>query len=397
MHLFVVDLGTPFYWMFLLGTVVVLTVLARPEWRRIAWPIIDVAFVSLIAAWWVGALAIAYGLAIHGAAVAAERSGSRVGRRLALGGGGAVVATLFLLHKLRGEPGWAGASSPLVLFATAVGFSYVALRSVERLRAGVDGAAAGARWFDTLSYLFPFHMLAAGPIQSWTGFWRDRQLSEPPSGGVLDAVDRIVHGLFKKFVLARAIELTLLTGFTAPWSYQLLEVQIYYLWVYLDFSAYSDLAVGAGRLLGAATPENFNRPLGARNIIAFWERWHISLSSFVRRKVFIPVQLAAMRRTGGRHALAIASLAFAISFVLVGLWHGLSWRFLIWGVLHATALIVCNLYQRLVVAPRGARAVAEYMANPFYRAAATVMTFEFVAFSLAFIVHPATAFLDRAR
>ena len=123
----------------------------------------------------------------------------------------------------------------------------------------------------------------------------------------------------------------------------------------------------------------------------------MSLSAFVRRNVFIPVQLAAMRRSGGRDALVIASMAFAVSFVLVGMWHGLSWRFLIWGVMHAAALIVCTLYQRLVVAPRGAQAVAAYMANPLYRAAATVITFEFVAFSLAFIVHPATAFLDRAR
>jgi membrane protein involved in D-alanine export len=397
MHLFVIDLGTPFYWVFLLVSVAVLTVIARPEWRRVAWPIVDLAFVSYIGAWWIGALALTYSLLIHGAAVAAERSRTRMTRRWAVAAAGAVVAALFAVHKLRGEVPWAGSTSPLALFATVVGFSYVALRSVERLRAGVDGAAAGACWFDTLSYLFPFHMLAAGPIQSWVGFWRDRQVPDLPSGGVLDAVERIVHGLFKKFVLARAIELTLLTGFTAPWPYQLLEVQIYYLWVYLDFSAYSDLAVGAGRLLGANTPENFDRPLSARNIVVFWARWHMSLSDFVRRNVFIPVQLAVMRRTGGRHALAIASLAFGVSFVLVGLWHGLSWRFLAWGVMHAVALILCNLYQRLVVAPRGTVAGTAYLANPVYRALATAMTFEFVAFSLAFIVHPATAFLDRVR
>ena len=85
-------------------------------------------------------------------------------------------------------------------------------------------------------------------------------------------------------------------------------MQLNYLWLYLDFSAYSDIAVGVGRLMGVATPENFNRPYLARNMIDFWERWHISLSLFIRRNMFIPIQLALMRRTDGRRPLLVASV-----------------------------------------------------------------------------------------
>ncbi len=76
----------------------------------------------------------------------------------------------------------------------------------------------------------------------------------------------------------------------------------FYLWLYLDFSAYSDITVGAGRLMGVATPENFNRPYVARNLVDFWDRWHISLSRFIYRNVFTPVQLFLLRRAGPQRA-----------------------------------------------------------------------------------------------
>ena len=146
------------------------------------------------------------------------------------------------------------------------------------------------------------------------------------------ATERIANGLFKKYVLAQGLEALLLTGFHAHGAYTILEIQLTYLWLYLDFSAYSDIAVGIGRLIGVATPENFNRPYLARNVIDFWERWHISLSMFIRRNVFIPIQLTLMRRTSGRAPLWIASFAFVVSFLLCGLWHSLSWVWVAWGL-----------------------------------------------------------------
>jgi alginate O-acetyltransferase complex protein AlgI len=392
-----IDLAAPFFWLFLGSMVLLLTPLVQISLRRGVLAAANLAFITILLGG-MGAAAVLLGcLLLHGAERFAVRpSPWRWLQALALSVLGAALAALFYFHKtgawpLPGLPVPAGTRALL----TGLGFSYLALRIVEYLRAGAEGKTQGADVIDLIRYLLPFHMLAAGPIQSWEEF--RKQAVVPASlraQEVLAALERIVHGLFKKFVLARAIEIALLTGFRGPWQHQLLEVQFYYLWIYLDFSAYSDIAVGAGRLLGVATPENFANPLGARNIIAFWERWHISLSSFIRRNVFLPIQLNLMRTTDGAHALRAASLGLFVAFLLCGIWHGISPLFLLWGLLHALAVILCNAYRHLLSARLGRKGVKQYLEQPLFRILSTALTFEFVAFSLAFLVHPATRLLE---
>src|SRR5262249_48358829 len=158
------------------------------------------------------------------------------------------------------------------------------------------------------------------------------------------------------------------------------------------FSAYSDIAVGVGRMIGVATPENFNRPYLARNMVDYWERWHISLSHFIRRNIFFPVQLALMRSTDGRHPLAITSVAFLVSFLLCGLWHNIGWNWLAWGAYHAFGLIVRNLHQHLLLKKLGRKGLNRYNANPWIRALGIALTFEYVAFSLVLVTYPWSLF-----
>jgi membrane protein involved in D-alanine export len=99
-----------------------------------------------------------------------------------------------------------------------------------------------------------------------------------------------------------------------------------------------------------------------------------------------------MRWTHGRWQIWVASVAYMLAFVLCGLWHGIAWRFLLWGVLHACALIVCNIYRHLLIVRLGHTGVAAYMERPLVRMASTAITFEFVAFSLALIEYPSAAF-----
>jgi D-alanyl-lipoteichoic acid acyltransferase DltB (MBOAT superfamily) len=226
-------------------------------------------------------------------------------------------------------------------------------------------------------------MIAAGPIQSYEDFLAGRQMSPALSvPAALGAVDRIVAGLFKKFVIAQSLERLFLTGFQSQGAYLFLEIQVYYVWLYLDFSAYSDIAVGLGQLLGISTPENFNKPLLARNPIEFWERWHISLSQWIRRNIFVPLQMAMLRRTGGQRVLLLTSVAFTISFLLCGLWHGVGWRWLGWGAIHAVALVACNLYRHVLTEKLGKKGLKQYLADRRIRVVATAMTFEYIAFSL---------------
>jgi D-alanyl-lipoteichoic acid acyltransferase DltB (MBOAT superfamily) len=381
----VIDIARARFWLVFLLAVVILTPLTGARLRKWTWAGANLVFLGqflyrgqFIAV--IGALLITYG-----ALKAIER---RFGWRiLTLGLGGGVLG-LFLLHKLpvlSSEAGF-GAINPVLV---VLGFSYVALRLVEVLRAVLEGQYPAPDLPSTINYLLPFHMLAAGPIQSYDEFAKQLPVAPPlTTEEVLTAAERITRGLVKKFILAYTLQKLFLTGFRAHGLYLLFEAQVFFIWLYLDFSALSDLAVGMGKLLGVATPENFNQPYLARNLIDFWERWHISLSQFIRRNLFIPLQLALMRRSGGRHPLWCASIAFTVSFVCCGLWHGVGLGFLIWGLLHAGGLVVNNLYRFYLTQRLGGKGVKEYLKDKRTRIAATVVTFEFAAFSLMAAVYP---------
>jgi D-alanyl-lipoteichoic acid acyltransferase DltB (MBOAT superfamily) len=302
--------------------------------------------------------------------------------------GGATILFLFFLHKLPHLGGRLGLSQAESILAVT-GFSYVALRLVDVGRAVIDGRHRPPDLASTINYLLPFHMLAAGPIQAYDDF-----IAQPEVPPALTArqslafLERIVSGLFKKFVLANYIDRLFLTGFHGHGPYFLLEMQFNYLWIYLDFSAYSDVAIGLGGLMGVATPENFNRPYVSRNVIEFWERWHISLSQFIRRNLFIPIQLALVRRTDGRLPLFSASVAFGVSFLLCGLWHSISLPWLAWGTFQALGLIVCNLYRHALTKRLGRKGVNRYLTNRWIYVAAVILTFEFQAVAMAISVYP---------
>lgn len=264
-----------------------------------------------------------------------------------------------------------------------IGYSYIYLRLVDQYREMAESDESPPDLLSSINYLIPFHMLAAGPIQSWQDYRHQSSVQAPFTlPQILDACQLIVHGLFKKYVLAGIIQEFLLTGYQTSGIYLIIEIQLAFIWLYLDFSAYTNIAQGIGRLLCVHTPNNFNRPWMARNLIDFWERWHISLSQWIRRNLFLPLQHTMMRKTRGRHTLLIASGAFLVSFLLCGFWHGTGLNFILWGFMHAVGLICVNLYRHMLKKFLGAAGVRQYMANSIVRIVATVMTFEYVAFSL---------------
>ncbi len=373
----VVDLYSPFFWLFVAVACVVLVPIVATTVRQLVLALVNLAFIGLV-------LRVDASLLFAGVLFVWLMLKASEGRLGALPAAllAALVLVLFLIHKRPGDAAdvGLGAINPLL---AAIGFSYVALRLAEVLRAVCERRHPAPSLPATINYLLPFHSLAAGPIQAYDDFVAQPGVPPSPTTAVaLVAVERITAGLFKKFVLAFVVENVFLTGFRARGPYFVVEVQWHYLWLYLDFSAYSDIAVGIGGLLGVATPENFNKPYLARNMIDFWERWHISLSQFIRRNLFIPIQLALVRRTAGRYPLLIASFAFAVSFLLCGLWHSISLNWLAWGGIHAAGLIACNLYRGYLLKTVGRKGLNRYLANPWIGALAIVLTFEFVAFSL---------------
>lgn len=379
-----IDLSDVGFWLLSAVAVVVMATCIRPHLRRTAWAGLNIGFLAFLLGWM--ALAVLLGVAVAFSALQGiRRLDLRRGLTFMTGLG---LLVLFLLHKLPDLAQLAGLA-PLSGILAAVGFSYVALRVVEVLRAVFERTHEPPDFASLVNYLLPFHMLAAGPIQSYDDFAAQPAVPEPLSRqGALSGADRIASGLFKKFVLAYLLRETLLTDFQSDGLFFFIEVQAFFLWLYLDFSAYSDIAVGLGRLMGVATPENFNRPYLARSPIDFWERWHISLSMFIRRNIFIPVQLALTRRTGGRRPLWCATAAFSLAFALCGLWHALSVNFLLWGMIHAAGLAVCNIYRFALKKHLGSKGFKAYLSNRWIRFVARVLTYEFVAFSLVVLFYP---------
>jgi D-alanyl-lipoteichoic acid acyltransferase DltB (MBOAT superfamily) len=183
-----------------------------------------------------------------------------------------------------------------------------------------------------------FPSMTAGPIPRQGKLLA--QLSKPFALSAEDggrALLLIGVGLVKKLLIADYLANNLVGRvFDTPALYSSVETLVgvygYALQLFFDFSGYTDIAMGAALLLGIRLPENFRQPYLAVNVAEFWRRWHITFSEWLRDYVFDPLP---KRR---KHPLLSYSYAFLITFTLGGLWHGISWNFLIWGVLHGLAL-----------------------------------------------------------
>jgi D-alanyl-lipoteichoic acid acyltransferase DltB (MBOAT superfamily) len=192
-----------------------------------------------------------------------------------------------------------------------------------------------------------FPQLVAGPIVRASEFLP--QLRHRPTLTRQDvdfAIWRVTKGLVKKVVLGDFIAASFTDGvFAAPAEYSSLEnllaLYAFTLQIYADFSGYSDIAIGIGRLLGFRIPENFNRPYQAVDVADFWRRWHMTLSNWLRDYVYYP--LGGSRCSEGRTYVNLW-----VTMFLVGIWHGASWNFVIYAALQACAMVYHRFCQRQV-------------------------------------------------
>ncbi len=186
-------------------------------------------------------------------------------------------------------------------------------------------------------YLLLFPKIPVGPITRYSQVRAQIAdlRSEPIS--MADGLRRFVRGLGKKVLIADTLSAVVNPVFGAafpsiPPSIAWLVLISYALQIYFDFSGYTDMAIGLGRMLGLTLPENFHFPYLSKSISDFWRRWHISLASWFRDFVFYPLERRRLKWIG-------QPLNVLIVFLLVGLWHGIAWSFVIWGLLQGVALV----------------------------------------------------------
>ena len=191
---------------------------------------------------------------------------------------------------------------------------------------------------DVALYIFFFPQLVAGPILRWNAIAPQLLHRQFDSDVFAEGVRRFVGGLAKKMIIANAVALPAdqifaLSADELSTATAWFGIVCYTLQIYFDFSGYSDMAVGLGKMFGFTFIENFNFPYTAQSIRDFWRRWHISLSTWFREYVYIP--LGGNRVPEWRNRLNLITV-----FFLCGLWHGASWTFVAWGFYHGFFLVL---------------------------------------------------------
>lgn len=216
---------------------------------------------------------------------------------------------------------------------------------------GVYFYGDGRKYKDFIDYVlfvsfFP-HLLA-GPIlyhKSMMKQFADEKLHRPQAANIAAGLALFALGLFKKVIIADALIAPIADGFAHAgelgfWEGWTLAL-CFFMEMYYDFSGYTDMAVGAARLMNIAIPINFSEPFRAQNISDFWSRWHMSLTSTITAYIYTPLLLWL-----GKVTIWRSLLATMVTMIVIGAWHGAGWTYVVFGALQGAALCACQLWKR---------------------------------------------------
>jgi len=277
-----------------------------------------------------------------------------------------------------------------------LGFSYVSFRLIHTLRDRQSGLLPELGLAEYVTYVVFFPAFIAGPIDRAERFQKD-WLALPDMQGVSAArlgegAMRILTGMFKKFVIADTLAMGMaLTPALAQQTHHALALwgllYGYAFRLYFDFAGYTDIAIGVGLMLGVRLPENFKRPYLSQDITSFWQRWHITLSNWVRFYLFSPLTRALLRRKPRPSPTLILFLGLMATMIAIGLWHGISWTFFVWGAWHGLGLFIHKQWS-----DRTRKWYRELAKHPWRKRAWSVMawflTFQFVALGWVWFLLP---------
>lgn len=234
-----------------------------------------------------------------------------------------------------------------------LGFSFLALRLLHTLRDHQNNKIPPYTLSEFVTYGIFFSSYTAGPIDRSQHFIKN--IGQPhliASENTAEGGRRIIIGVFKKFVIADSLAIfalnaqnTLQTTSTI-WLWVLLYA--YALRIYYDFSGYTDVALGLARLLGINLPENFDRPYLKTSLTDFWNSWHITLAQWFRAYYFNPLTRYLRSNPTKPPIWLIILLGQVSTMLLIGIWHGVTWNFIVWGLWHGVGLFINNRWSSWV-------------------------------------------------
>lgn len=227
-----------------------------------------------------------------------------------------------------------------------------------------------------LGFAFFVPTLSVGPITRYSEYRRAFTATDRPEIPVGRALLRVLIGAVKFAFLGPLLEY--------HWMNWMIAMLVYYPFLYCNFSGFCDMAIGCAGLMGIPVMENFDNPFAARNMKALWNRWHISLSLWMRDYVFTPLSKTLVRAFGpamANHAIAVTIM---VVFLLVGVWHGVGWNFVVFGALNAVGVVATHYYTMALKKGLGKERFAAYNRNKVIRAIAVTLTFVYFSLCLLF-------------
>ena len=233
----------------------------------------------------------------------------------------------------------------LLKIALPIGISFYTFQAMSYvIDVSRDRVKGNKNIINFATYITMFPQLIAGPIVRYKTVEKELRERKCSVDDFYQGIIRFTIGLGKKVLIANNVavifkEIATLPATQLSTSLSWLAVLAFTLQIYFDFSGYSDMAIGMGRMLGFHFLENFNYPYEAKTITDFWSRWHISLSTWFKEYVYIPLG-------GNRKGVPRQILNIFIVWLLTGFWHGASWNFVLWGLYYAVLLIIEKLFLR---------------------------------------------------
>ncbi len=273
-----------------------------------------------------------------------------------------------------------------------IGLSFIFFRQIHYVVDVKQGEIKDIRLWPYLSYQLNPFTLFAGPIQRYQRFHEDWQTLTPhlkDAHALRMALLRILLGVVKvSFIGDAFLQIAEGTGYVpdgTPDSVQrILLFYCYPAFVYFNFVGYCDIVIAGAAIFGIRVPENFDRPYLARNMIDFWNRWHRSLSFWIRDYIFTPLYMFIARRKPGWAANSVF-LCYFVALFLAGVWHGATWNFVIFGVLNGIGVAAAKLWENYLIARGGRKGLREYLASTPIRIIAGIATVHFVCLTQVFL------------
>ncbi len=266
-----------------------------------------------------------------------------------------------------------------------VGISYLAFRCSRLVLEVRNGVVKQPNFLEYLNFAFFLPTMPVGPINTYANYRRGfTEKYEVPAGR---AALRILVGAVKyQFLGNLCNQLTysglLLDDHPHPWMDLPVAMVFYYLYLYLNFSGFCDMAIGAAALIGIPVPENFDNPFAARNMREFWNRWHITLSGWMRDVVFSPLSKYLVGKLGLKLADHAVAIAIFVVFLLIGIWHGVGWNYFWFGVAQSVGVVTVHYYTLFLKKKLGREGFKAYNENRWIQSAGVVVTFCYYAATL---------------